>query len=267
MPKHHKPTSEELEAAIKKADAEIDAIDNPKEPEAPPVNPEPSVKPETPPVEPKKPVEAPKEKELTQEEIDYKKKFIASTREAQILSAKNKKVMEAFEKAEAIADPTDDDMTKEYPDWEDMGEFEKKIAKSNLVSTRRFSAISEIAKGFKDLEAWQNKVDEFIGDPQSLVNYPELEGKQEEFKFFATKPTRSGVEFETLVSAFAHDFEKAKPIVKKAAMFEMGSGGPNDKPKPKSDKLTLAEASALRDRDYKKWKEYLLAGKIEEEEI
>jgi len=267
MPKHHKPTSEELEAAIKKADAEIDAIDNPKEPEAPPVNPEPSVKPETPPVEPKKPVEAPKEKELTQEEIDYKKKFIASTREAQILSAKNKKVMEAFEKAEAIADPTDDDMTKEYPDWEDMGEFEKKIAKSNLVSTRRFSAISEIAKGFKDLEAWQNKVDEFIGDPKNLVDYPELEGKQEEFKFFATKPTRSGVEFETLVSAFAHDFEKAKPIVKKAAMFEMGSGGPNDKPKPKSDKLTLAEASALRDRDYKKWKEYLLAGKIEEEEI
>jgi len=266
MPKHHKPTSEELEAAIKKADAEIDAIDNPKEPEAPPVNPEPSVKPETPPVEPKKPVEAPKEKELTQEEIDYKKKFIASTREAQILSAKNKKVMEAFEKAEAIADPTDDDMTKEYPDWEDMGEFEKKIAKSNLVSTRRFSAISEIAKGFKDLEAWQNKVDEFIGDPKNLVDYPELEGKQEEFKFFATKPTRSGVEFETLVSAFAHDFEKAKPIVKKAAMFEMGSGGPNDKPKPKSDKLTLAEASALRDRDYKKWKEYLLADRIEEEE-
>ena len=138
--KHHKPSPEELEAAIKKADEELDAMDNPKEPEAPPVEPE---KPVEPIKEPEKPVEAPKEKELTQEEIDYKKKFIASTREAQILSAKNKKVMEAFEKAEAIADPTDDDMTKEYPDWEEMGEFEKKIAKSNSQHPQIFGHLGD----------------------------------------------------------------------------------------------------------------------------
>ena len=113
------------------------------------------------------------------------------------------------------------------------------------------------------MEAWQNKVEEFIGDPKSLVDYPELEGKQEEFKFFATKPTRSGVEFETLVSAFAHDFEKSKPVAKRAAMFESGSGGPNDKPKPKTDKLTVDEGRQLMKTDYKKWKELLLANKIE----
>jgi hypothetical protein len=46
-------------------------------------------------------------------------------------------------------------------------------------------------------------------------------------------------------------------------MFETGSGGPNERVKPKGDKISLAEARTLMKNDYKKYKEYLVAGKID----
>ena len=46
-------------------------------------------------------------------------------------------------------------------------------------------------------------------------------------------------------------------------MFEQGTGGPTDKPKLKGDKITLEEAMQLKKVDYKKYKEMLVAGKIE----
>jgi hypothetical protein len=49
----------------------------------------------------------------------------------------------------------------------------------------------------------------------------------------------------------------------KGKMFETGSGGPNERVKPKGDKISLAEARTLMKNDYKKYKEFLISGKID----
>ncbi len=263
MPLHVKPTKEELEANAQKALEEAEAMK-----ETPPSEPVPSI---PVPSEPK-PSEAipsepvPSEPEPSKEVIKdiakrEKEKNIASAQEAQILHAKNKKVNEALEKALATPEPEEEELVKEYPDWDVMSDFEKKMAKESLTNKKRMSALDEIVKENKDLEGWQTKVNDFVVDPKNLIDYPELEGKTDEFKLFATKPTRRGVEFEDLVAAFLYD--RPQEPKKKGQMFEQGSGGLNDKGKPKGDKITIEEARVLRGTNYEKYKELLKAGKIE----
>ena len=252
MAKHTKPTQEELEANTEKALQEAEQIKE-EDPETPEETHEPEA-------EEKEEPEEDQETKPETEEIDYRKKFTESTREAQILHAKNKKINEAVEKAKGLPDPTEEDLIKEYPDWELLTDLEKKLAKNSLISTRRFSILEEVTAESKDIEAWNNRVDTFISDPKSLIKHPELEGKEDDFKIFAAKPTRRGVEFEDLIPAFLYG-RKQEP--KKGAMFESGSGGPNEKSKPKTDTITLEQARKLRERDYNKYKEYLNAGKIE----
>jgi len=239
--KHVKPTKEELDdkadEALKKAEKIKEEPEKPKEPE-----------------------ETTETKEPPQP--DYKKKFVDSSREAQILHAKNKKTNEVLQKAMEVSEPTQEELEKEYPNWEEMTTLEQRMAKDNLINNRRFQVLEEITKENKDLEKWQGEVDKFVKDPKTLNKTPELEGREDEFILFATKPTRRNVEFEVLVSAFLHDATKTTSK-KKGAMFETGTGGPSTKSKPKSDKITLEQARKLRTTDYNKYKEYLKSGKID----
>jgi hypothetical protein len=248
---HTKPTSEELEANIKKAAEELEKPEVKEEPKT-----------EEPQEETKEEKEEVKEEvKETKEEIDYKKKFVESTREAQILHAKNKKVIESLDKAMSLNEVTEEELQTEYANWDELSEFEQKMAKDSLLNKKRLASLSEITKETKDIETWQGKVSEFISDPKTLTSIPELEGREEEFKLFATKPTRRGVDFDDLVAAFLYDIEKKRPPKQKGAMFESGTGG--EKTKPKSDKLSVEEGRKLRLTDYKKYTEYLRAGKIE----
>jgi len=249
---HVKPTVEELEENANKAVEEAEKLKNtPKKPEETPKKPEPTLSEE----------ESPKP-ESKEPEPDYKKKAIEQARENIILHSKNKKTNEALEKAMGLPNPTDEEIQKEYPDWELMSEFEKRMARESASNKRRMKVLSEIATENKDLEVWQGKVDSFIDDPKTLIDNPNLEGRQDEFRLFATKLSRRGVDFPDLVSAFLYQTETKKPNKKKGAMFEVGSGGPNDRAKPKADILTIEEGRNLRKTDYKKYSEYLKAGKI-----
>lgn len=249
---HEKPTQDELDQNALKALEEAEALEKetkPEEEEQKPEEEKPEVKPEE-----DKPEEKP--------ETDYKKKFVASTQEAQILHEKNKKLTSIIEEAENIPEPTEDELKKEYRDWDDLSETQQKMAKESLISNRRFKMLAETTKQFKDMEAWQEKVVTFLDDPKSLVDHPELEGKQDEFKLFATKPTRRGIDMDVLISAFLFDAGKERKQ-NKGKMFETGTAGPSDKAKPKSDKISLDEARTLRSVDYAKYKELLKQGKIE----
>jgi hypothetical protein len=253
---HEKPTPEELDQNALKALEEAEALKKETKPEEEAdkeVDKEVEEKQE----EPQK--EADKEVEV---EADYKKKFVASTQEAQILHEKNKKLTSIIEQADNIPEPTEDELKKEYTDWDELTATQQKMAKDTLVSNRRFKMLSEVTSQFKDMEAWQEKVVTFLDDPKSLVDHPELEGKQDEFKLFATKPTRRGIDMDVLISAFLFDAGKERRP-NKGKMFETGTGGPSDKGKPKSDKISLEEARTLRNADYAKYKEYLKAGKID----
>lgn len=264
---HTKPTKEELQENIDKAAKELEVLkDKPElEPEPEPKPSEPAPEPETQPELEDKP-ETKKEPE-PQPEVDYKKKFVESTREAQVLHAKNKKINEVIETATNLPDPTEEELKKEFSDWDVMTDTEKRLAKDNLKSTRRFAMLEEVTRESKDIESWNTKVDAFIDDPKTLVDNPELEGKLEDFKLFASKPTRRGVDFSDLVNAFnGEEAKKTKPK-NKGAMFETGTGGPNGKDKPKSDKISIEQARILRQTDYKKYLDYLRAGKIDSSDL
>lgn len=271
MVKHIKPTEAEIKAQLESTIKELDAtpaeptgeevIEKPatevvveKKDEAPVVveKKEEATPPVTPPTEPK-----------PKEDVDFKKKFTHSTRENQVLTSQVRKLTDAITSASAIPDPTEEEMTAIYSDWEIMDETTKILAKDNVKNKRVISQLSNISQESKDIEAWNQKVDAFVEDPKTLIDTPELEGRTEEFKVFSTKPTRRGLDFPDLVSAFL--FEASKEVkVNKGKMFEQGTGGSNQIARPHSDKITIEQAMALKDKDYKKYKEYLLAGRIEQ---
>lgn len=209
-------------------------------------------------VSPSKP---PKEDELEKE----RKKSRASSREAQVLYSRTKKYDEAVEEAEAVQLPDDKTMQEKYgkDDWEGMSSGQQLLAKEAWVSNKRFEIMSKVSKEGKDIQEWNKKVDKFIEDPKTLNKYKELEGKQDEFKEFCSKPTRRGLDFEDLVLAFNGELAKNPPKKNKGKMFERGVGGDKrNRPKPNDGTLTAAQGRALMKTDYKKWKQLLMAGKI-----
>lgn len=204
----------------------------------------------------------PEKKKLTEEEKD--KKLKASTQESQILYARNKQIQDAIENAANIEPPTDEEMKKEFSNWDEMSDFEKKMARDNEHNKRKVDSITAATTKFKELDAWQKEVDEYIDDPATIANEPRLDGKKDEFRIFATKPTRRGVAFEDLVKAFLFDVEtdrKSRPK-KKGKMFESGTGG-HKREKPKKTKLSASEAGRLRKTNYKKYVSLLKSGKID----
>jgi len=267
---HKKPTKDELEESIKKSaeelekdldkdDEEAEKIEKTAEElESPEPTPsEPEEEPESEPSEPEpEPTPSPYE-------VDYKKKFVESTREAQVLHSKNRKMNEAIDEAAKLTEPTDEELQKAYPDIDIdiMSAGEKQLYSDNLLNKKRFEMIDKVSQDAKKIGDWLEKVDKFVENPETIIKNPALEGRVEDFKLFASKPTRRGVDFEDLTSAFLYDASsKAKPK-KKGQMFESGTSG-HDK-KPKKTQLTIEEGRKLRDTNYDKWKEMLKAGKIE----
>jgi len=203
-----------------------------------------------------------KKKALDEETL--KKKLNASTREAQILYQRNKQVQDAIAEASALPAPTDDEMRKEFPDFDDLDDFSKRMARDNFTNTRRLDAVTKVSEKFKDLELWQGEIDKYADNPEILINNPELEGRLDEFKLFATKPTRRGVDPDDLVKAFLYDVEKdgLDRGTSKGRMFPEGSAGVK-RDKPKSDKLSAEQAGQLRKSNYNEYVRLLKAHKID----
>ncbi len=272
MPNHQKPTKEELEAQVKAAvDAEEKARKDPpvETPEKEPVTEELTEK------EVEKPLED-TEKEVIEEkteekvldktqkdsEVNYKKRYTDSVREAQVVSFKNKEINQAVDEAATLTEPTEDEMKQKYGSgWDEMSVTEQMLAKDSLLNKKRFELIHGATQKFKAVEDWTEKVDTYIGNPKTLIANPELEGKQEEFKLFATKPTRRGLEFDDLVLAFLGDeAKKVRPNHKGEKMFETGTGGSKEPIKPPDNKLSLAQSEIDRKTNYTLYRERLKAG-------
>jgi len=279
MPVNHvKPTKEELDAQINASLQELEKESKPA------IEAEVKKEEETPKTE-EKPVEKEEEeadeveelnnafkteakkadeewdKNKEEEKVDYKKKFSESTRESVILYHQSKKLLQAIEQASAIAEPTDDEMTKEYTDWELMDDAQKKMAKETLKNRKALASLGSVVAETKNIEAWNAKVDQYILDPKTLSEFPDLEGKEDDFKVFATKETRRGADFELLTQAFLGNARDLK-VKHKGSMFERPTGGPNDKSAKKNDKISLSDAEIIKQTDYKRWMDLVKAGKI-----
>lgn len=199
----------------------------------------------------------------TEEEKNYKKRYADSSREATILAAKLKKQNEALEQAGSIVKPTIEEMKEEFAEWDEMSATEQRLAIDSVWNNRRFGLIEGVAKETKDIEAWSKRVDDYVSDPKVLIDNPRLEGKEDAFKAFCAKEKHRGVEFGILVDSYLYNVDKERKP-KKGQMFEQPSGGANEAPKPKSEKLSVDESAKLMESDYSKWQEYLQAGKLDD---
>ena len=272
---HVKPTQEELKAQELAAIEEAERLaENPEENEEEDEAPESE---DSPPLDEGASEEEDIEEEVVEEEAEpsqevkerlkreveeKNKKLSASARENQKIYAKNRVINKALTKADEIPEPTDEELEKEFPEWEIMGDTEKILAKETVISRNWRKVISQAKEQATKIEKWNESVEEFIDDPKTLIDNPDLEGKQEEFKAFATDEANNSVPFKILTSAFLHENSKDnKPH--KGSMFVRAGGGPNDKPKLKDGKISLEEARKLRETNYPKWKELLVAGKIQ----
>src|SRR3972149_2802735 len=201
------------------------------------------------------------EKEAIPSKELYKKKFSESSKENQKIYAKNRVINKALADAEDVPEPTEEELQVEFADWDVMSDTERVFAKETVISRNWRKTIAQAKEQATRIEKWNESVEDFVSDPVTLTDNPELEGKTEEFKTFATTEANNSVPFGILVSAFLHDHTtNQKP--NKGRMFERGSGGPNDKPQPKDGSITLEEGRKLRETDYNRWKELLAAGKI-----
>jgi len=213
-------------------------------------------------VEKEEEVEEVEEEPEIEEKDSYKKRFVESTRESQILHAKNKKTNESLKKAISIKPATEEELMAEYSEWDIMSELEKKLARSAFDNNKKLEVFSEIAEENNNISAWGDKVDKFIDDPENLNKNPKLEGKVDEFRLFANKPTRRGVDFKDLVSAFLYEETSTKKPKQKGKMFSTGTGGAKNKGK-KDGKISMTDAAVLKKNDYPKWKQMLADDKFD----
>lgn len=273
MADHIKPTQEELDANITKSIEELDKIEGEKKAEEVVVEEkvdeiqsdqeETTTEEET--TEDKEVEGESEESEKEEDSTDYKKKFSESSKESQKLYAKNRKLDQAIDEANELPEPTDEDLQQSYTDWEIMSDTEKLLAKESLINKRFRERLAKAREESRKIEQWEKSVDDYIDNPQTFIDNPDMEGKQTLFKSFAAREENNSVPFKTLVNAFLYEQTKNAPAKKKGKMFETGVGGPNDAPKTKSDKLSVADSRLLAQTDYKKYSELLRAGKIASE--
>lgn len=188
-------------------------------------------------------------------EIDYKRKFAESTRESQILLAKIKKLEEKLGRVTRDEIPAEQELKSLYPDWEVMGELERKLVEKNLILERRLGKVEQEFSQMKEEADWERELSNFLEKANILERYPELEGREKEFKEFAKKPTHKGVPLNVLTEAFLFQEKKEILPTKKGSVLERGTGGPKVAPPKKG--MTTEELKILRETDYKKYKELI----------
>ncbi len=193
-------------------------------------------------------------------EVDFKEKFRRSTQESILNRSKTQKMEGAVLDASKLTEPTDEEMSKEFPDWDVMSDLEKKLAKQSSLNQSRFGRILTVVEESRALDGWGDKVDSFISSVADSGNYPEIKGKESEFRSFCLVKTRRNMDLKDLVKAFLFDVPAALAKPKsKGSLLEVGSGGGK---KSKGTTLTPEEIASIRERNPKLYKRMIQEGKI-----
>lgn len=195
--------------------------------------------------------------ETPADNTDWKARYAGSTREAQVLASKNKQVTDAITKAGELPEPTDEEMRTELgDDWDIMDDTQRRIARRATLADRRFEIINKASQEGKKTDEWVDRVRTYSQDPQVVLKFPQIEGREIEFVQFCSLPSRVGVDLEDLVKAFTFDIKPVEP--KRQNLFERGTGGHA----PAQKEMTVEEISFLRTNNPKKYKELIKSGKI-----
>ncbi len=189
------------------------------------------------------------------QEPDYKEKFSQSSREAQLLAEQNKALQETIKNLTETKNPTDDELRQSYPGWDDLSAAEQTFMREQLSLKKENAATKGILLGFLEEQKWK---DDLAG---ALVKYPELSGKDTEFKNFCYKPSHKNIPIDVLAKSFLYDSkpEPAREPAPPGAALEPGSGGPKEAPK---GELSLDDIEIIRTKDPKRYRQLLREGKI-----
>ncbi len=95
-----------------------------------------------------------------------------------------------------------------------------------------------------------------------VTSNPALQGKEQAFRSYASRPQYRGVPMDVLVNSFLQTQGSAPaPKVTPRPGLETGQGGPRTTEKPKG--LSMDELKALRTSDPKKYQDYLKTHEVE----
>ena len=170
--------------------------------------------------------------------VDWEAKAKASAQEALILKAQIDKAEEEKNKKVEI---TEDFLKEKYPDWEDMTLGEQKAIKKGEELEQEIQEIKNNTNQFNNDRKWQEKVESYITDEMPDM-FPKIVGREEEFKRFATRPTRKGLPLDVIAQSFLYEFPATE---KKRSLFHAPGG---EAPAPKEGMSPEEAAELMRTR-------------------
>ena len=210
-------------------------------------------------VEPQKPTVEPKS-----DDIDYKDKFRASSQEALTLHFKNQKLQQTIEEASALPEPTEDEVRayakEQGEEYDDLTTLTKNILKKTLHNENKFQKISEAQQEARNIDDWVGKVEHFVDSPEVINSYPDILDNADEFKSFAMKQDRRGMNLQDLATSFLYNIGQVTAKKNKGAMLMQGGNGATEPIKPAG--LTEDEAKVIRVSDPKQYRRLVKEGKI-----
>lgn len=168
--------------------------------------------------------------------IDYKEKFKESQKEALILK---KQIEKAEEEKNKKVEITDDYLKGIYLDWEDMTANEQLALRKAEELKQDVQELKNNANKFNNDREWNEKVDAYITEELPDV-FPKIVGREDEFKRFATRPTRKGLPMDDLAKIFLFENPTIEP--KRSLFHAPGSAG---KP-PEDEGMSAEDVKTLR---------------------
>jgi hypothetical protein len=219
----------------------------------------------TPPVTPPTQPVPPTVPEKKPDEPDYKKKFGESTRRNQIVESQFNELKKTLGDITKQEIPTDEEMVALIPEWDMLSDREKNNEIKLIVTERRLNhvigTISNIASETENVSTLSKYVE----------SEPRLNGKEDEFIEFASKPNNKGATMEVLLNAFLFEttpIVNVDPIVEKSVeeippSLETGTPSGNMPPvKPANAPMDEDDLKKLRTTDPRKYNEMIRTGKI-----
>ena len=196
--------------------------------------------------------------------VDYKEKYSESSKESLTQYFKNKKLTAVIEEANALPEPTEEEMVvyakMHGTDYEYLDDFQKSLLKETLHNKMKFDKVNEVVKDSKDIDAWADKVVAFVDSVEAIAKYPLVEENADEFKKFCMKAQRRGMDLEDLATSFLYGLASVPTKKSKGSMLLSGGGSGGKAEKPVG--LTDEDAKNIRLSNPKEYRRLVKAGKI-----
>ena len=181
-----------------------------------------------------------------------------------ILNSKNKNLETTLTKLTSEDAPTDAEIIVEYPTFSQMDATSQKFVK-DLLATKKRQARQDLKLAQADADKeWNKELVSITRKPE----YVQLRG-DEEFEKFVFQPKHKGVDIQTLADAYLIRSGKVQPaqaptpVPPASPGLPRGSGG--NRVTPKTSKLSIEQATILRNTNWKEYTRMLKANLIESE--